>query len=216
MQQFLIYGGSREGRGNYLAATYPASDYLYYHLSGVAGSLKISEVRALESTLAIAPPGPRLVWIEEAGALTLPAQHALLKTLEEPPPATTLVLTVNHPGELLATVVSRLGLVRLAAPPPPVLDSNQLSLVKEALSSPAGRRVQLAQSLGKNRPDAEAYLTSVIHTLYGLMQQESSASSLKLLAKISQLSHLALERTRANVNVQLALESFFLTLPRTR
>src|SRR5205809_275330 len=45
------------------------------------------------------------------------AQNTLLKTLEEPPPATTFLLISAHPDSLLATVRSRCARVQFAPPP---------------------------------------------------------------------------------------------------
>jgi DNA polymerase-3 subunit delta' len=48
-----------------------------------------------------------VVIVDEADALVEPAQHALLKTLEEPPPASIFLLVSSLPDALLATVRSR-------------------------------------------------------------------------------------------------------------
>lgn len=45
--------------------------------------------------------------IDEADKLSVAAQNALLKTLEEPPPDSTLILVTARPGALLPTVRSR-------------------------------------------------------------------------------------------------------------
>jgi DNA polymerase-3 subunit delta' len=45
--------------------------------------------------------------MREADRLTLPAQNALLKTLEEPPAGTTIIMTAQEPMALLPTVLSR-------------------------------------------------------------------------------------------------------------
>ena len=45
--------------------------------------------------------------IERAELMNSNAANALLKTLEEPPPDTYLLLTTSQPGRLLATIVSR-------------------------------------------------------------------------------------------------------------
>lgn len=51
--------------------------------------------------------GRRVVIIVAAETLTLPAQNALLKTLEEPPAGTLMLLTAQNPANLLPTVQSR-------------------------------------------------------------------------------------------------------------
>ena len=56
----------------------------------------------------------RVYIIDPADAVTWEAQSALLKTLEEPPPATILVLVSAYPDTLLPTVQSRCRRLRLA------------------------------------------------------------------------------------------------------
>lgn len=52
--------------------------------------------------------GPRRIFIvKEADRMTTQAQNALLKTLEEPPGATLIILITEHADRLLATVRSR-------------------------------------------------------------------------------------------------------------
>ncbi len=51
--------------------------------------------------------------IEDADRMGVEAQNALLKTLEEPPPETTLILTTGNPGALLPTTRSRCQLLEL-------------------------------------------------------------------------------------------------------
>jgi DNA polymerase-3 subunit delta' len=80
-------------------------------------ALRIEQVRALEHRAALAPhEGRRKVFIlDDAERLTPPAAQALLKTLEEPPPRTLLVLILSHPRALPATVLSRCQRVRFRA-----------------------------------------------------------------------------------------------------
>jgi DNA polymerase-3 subunit delta' len=77
-------------------------------------SIGIDQVRALGQLLALQPyvkTGRRVVIIDEAQAMTREAQNALLKFIEEPPPATLLILVAPSLQTLLPTVVSRLGAV---------------------------------------------------------------------------------------------------------
>jgi DNA polymerase III subunit delta' len=54
--------------------------------------------------------------VTPADALNRFAANALLKTLEEPPPRTVLVLVASQPSRLPATILSRCQLVKVAAP----------------------------------------------------------------------------------------------------
>jgi DNA polymerase III subunit delta' len=76
---------------------------------GDTGTIKIDEVRDGVERTAYRPfeGRRRVVIIDEADALVLPAQDALLKTLEEPPPASVFVLVTSRPDVLRPTVRSR-------------------------------------------------------------------------------------------------------------
>jgi DNA polymerase-3 subunit delta' len=82
---------------------------------GPSGQVGIAAVRALASDLALLPVegGARLAIIESAHRLTEDAQHAMLKTLEEPPAGVTIVLCADEEERLLPTVRSRCARVRL-------------------------------------------------------------------------------------------------------
>ena len=58
----------------------------------------------------------KVVVLHPAESLNVQSANALLKTLEEPPPGTRLVLTVHDPALLLPTVRSRCQQLRLAGP----------------------------------------------------------------------------------------------------
>ncbi len=77
-------------------------------------SIGIDQIRDLGQMLSLQPyvkSGRRVVIIDEAQAMTREAQNALLKFIEEPPPATLLILISPTLQTLLPTVTSRLGAV---------------------------------------------------------------------------------------------------------
>jgi len=55
--------------------------------------------------------------VREAELMSIPAQNALLKTLEEPPAGVTIILTAGDPGDLLPTTRSRCQVVRFGPLP---------------------------------------------------------------------------------------------------
>ena len=78
-------------------------------------SIVIQQVRELREAAALRPfQGRQKVYIVAgAGALTAQAADALLKTLEEPQPQVTIILTATEAEALPATVVSRCRLMTL-------------------------------------------------------------------------------------------------------
>jgi len=72
-------------------------------------SIGIDQVRELVGGLNLTSyeGGGKVAVIEPADAMTNSAANSLLKTLEEPPGDTLLILVVDRPGRLPATIVSR-------------------------------------------------------------------------------------------------------------
>jgi DNA polymerase III subunit delta' len=71
--------------------------------------IKIDQIRTLHKQLMFAPiqGGRRHVIVNDAHAMNPEASNAMLKTLEEPPDNTHLVLTAQQTSDLLPTIVSR-------------------------------------------------------------------------------------------------------------
>ncbi len=80
-------------------------------------SIGIKAARALIHKMSLKPVqrGPRIGVVAEADALTVDAQNALLKLLEEPPGFTVLILVADNPATLLPTVRSRCQVLRFGA-----------------------------------------------------------------------------------------------------
>ncbi len=80
------------------------------------GSIRIDRVRQLQGFLKYAPmEAPyRVIIIDDAHLINRAAQNALLKTLEEPPGGSVLVLITDKASSLLPTVRSRLRTVKFA------------------------------------------------------------------------------------------------------
>jgi hypothetical protein len=72
--------------------------------------ISIDAIRDLRKRLKLKSADPsqdRLIVIEDAEKMSAEAQNALLKTLEEPPANTTIILTAATPLSMLPTIVSR-------------------------------------------------------------------------------------------------------------
>jgi len=84
-------------------------------------AIGIEQVRQLERFVSRKVPATgahhRAIMIEEAHMLTPEAQNALLKTLEEPPAGTIIVMTAQQEQALLPTIRSRAQTVQVKAPP---------------------------------------------------------------------------------------------------
>ena len=81
--------------------------------------IRIEQVRELIGDLALTSHGGgyKIGIISPADGLNRFAANALLKTLEEPPPRTLLILVATQPSRLPATILSRCQRIAIPAPP---------------------------------------------------------------------------------------------------
>jgi DNA polymerase-3 subunit delta' len=109
---------------------------------GSRHEITVDQIRKrLIPTLGVRPvqTSGRVVVIDGADTLNEPAQNALLKTLEEPPVGSLLLLLCAHPEALLETVRSRCQLVRLAPLDEAAMRARHPEVDEAVLALAAGR-----------------------------------------------------------------------------
>jgi DNA polymerase-3 subunit delta' len=149
---------------------------------GAGEQIRIAQVQQLISELALtAMEGRfRVAIVTAAHRLNLDAQNALLKTLEEPGPATCLVLCADDSAALLPTVLSRAVRLRMA---PLAIETLVQLLVAEgwaeasqarALALASGGRPGTARTLA-GRPEALLARARIGRTLLSLVTADRRA-----------------------------------------
>jgi DNA polymerase III subunit delta' len=109
--------------------------------------LKVEQVRKLQERIAFRPLEAKwkVAILTPADALNPQAQNALLKTLEEPPRDTVLVLVTSAPDKLLPTIRSRCARVQFGPLPDEVVAEK---LAKEKKLSPADAQLLARMAQG--------------------------------------------------------------------
>lgn len=109
--------------------------------AGGKKEMGIDRARELRQFVSLEPVHgrQRIALIEEAERLTVPAQNALLKVLEEPPPRAAIWLTTSTPDALLPTVRSRCQ--RVAVPPLPAASVQELLVERHGMPPDAAREL---------------------------------------------------------------------------
>jgi DNA polymerase-3 subunit delta' len=81
--------------------------------------IRVEQIRRLEDRLALRPleATVKVAILASADQMTAQAQNAFLKTLEEPPPGSVLILIASSPERLQATIRSRCAKVQFAPLP---------------------------------------------------------------------------------------------------
>ncbi|GAI75624.1 unnamed protein product, partial [marine sediment metagenome] len=111
-------------------------------------SVQIRDIRALQKFLSLKPYQAEIktVLIPEAEKMTIPAQNSFLKTLEEPPENSLIILCCPNKEQLLPTIISRCQLIKL--PPKSEIEvnksliTNYSLLITKILKSGAGEKLQ--------------------------------------------------------------------------
>lgn len=132
--------------------------------------------------------GSRVAVISRADRLTEDAANCVLKTLEEPPPRTHLLLCAAHPERLPATIVSRCQVLGCSAVPAAEIRdwlesahgvASELAAGAAALSGGRpGRALQLATVGGAMRAETEAVAAFLVAAGTGRGGALSAAAAL--------------------------------------
>jgi len=101
--------------------------------------IRVKPMRELEREANFRPfeGAARVFIVEDADYMNEGASNALLKTLEEPPPTSHLILTTSNPTALLATIRSRCQIIRFA--PIPAAEVEKFLLEQKSLSAEDAR-----------------------------------------------------------------------------
>jgi len=224
MQTYIVTGSSLASRSEYITTKVTSSTELF-HLVSEKSSLTIKQVQALSASLSIIPRLPRLIWIEEANLLTIPAQNALLKLLEEPPANTTIYLTTQAQSSLLPTIRSRCQVITLLNHQPPAHSAfrtadtdgstiNHLQSLKTIMGLSPGDRLMSIEK--RDRAETILWITQLETALrVKLASPNLTKANYQTLAKIASLTQNAHKELLSNCSISLVIQNFYLLLPHT-
>ncbi|MEP4076517.1 MAG: DNA polymerase III subunit delta' C-terminal domain-containing protein [Haloferula sp.] len=135
--------------------------------------IKVEDVRELEKSLHMVagPDAWKVGIIVDADRMMPQAENAFLKTLEEPPPRTLLLLLSGTPGALLPTVISRC--VRMPLVGKPDLTGEGGAELVEALN--------MAASSGLGTPAVALGLKSVFSLILARQKAEAESAAQEIL-----------------------------------
>lgn len=175
-------------------------------------SIGIAEIRGFIKRLMLKPlEGTYSAGIiTRAELLTLEAQQALLKTLEEPPDHAYIFLGAANNLQLIPTIMSRCTTISLTDEKIPETEEGNTdirTLIDALQSATPGKKIHLAAQAGKSKDEVERFINASVSMLRHDLVSENIAPPLcrqkihlvhQLLAAKKHLVH--------NVNPQLLLE----------
>jgi len=147
--------------------------------------IKIGQVRILTREIYRIPAEARRAFsIFTSAAFMKEAANSLLKVLEEPPDHATIVLLAENTGELLPTIRSRAGIVRLGAVPTEQIE--QLLAARRPQGKPSERALiarlaegAIGRALGFDLPAYLAARADAILLLRSTIQQADASDLFK-------------------------------------
>lgn len=175
-------------------------------ISSEGKAISIKQIRELikkSSYASYSSQMPQLAVIWQADKMSIPAQNALLKLLEEPPKNFFLVLISAFPANILPTIDSRCQTVYSTDTDQTTSQDSEISQLDELL----GGKLNFAQSIelaGEYSDQQQAILltTSIIQKI----KQSPSYPNPSAIKNI-QLAGKTLTMIQTNVNAKLALEN---------
>jgi hypothetical protein len=180
-------------------------------------AVQIAQVRTLTSSLSLSPyqglgKNKQAVFVLlNIDQASIPAQNALLKSLEEPPQHVQLILATCQADKLLPTIRSRCQVVQLTVVPyqHSALPEEEKTLFATLPTLSISQALTLSEQY-KDRTAAQQFLDHLFQWLYAQNQATPDA------AHTSQLQHLvtAQELLSRNVNARLVIEDFLFSCRR--
>lgn len=176
-------------------------------------AIKIQAVRQLEKFLSRKPyqNDQKIVVIPQADRLTLPAQNALLKTLEEPPAHSLIILISLHQSRLLPTIISRCELHQLVADSSlaPEFIASQKNIYTAITQSSIGQRINFISQYSGSKIAALDFCTNQLKYLRSLMLTKKNF----ILLPVIKILITAINQLNQNLNPKLVLENLIFHYP---
>lgn len=177
----------------------------------------IQDVRFLNHRLSISATDQekgRGVLIVEANLLTLEAANSFLKTLEDPPGKTLIVLTSPNPESVLETILSRSTQIDLGTKQIEITDEDKKSAIArlaELSQAPIAKRLEIAEKLS-DRTEALEFCTKQIYAAREAMVNKKTLTTRDAVSLLENLEQTR-EDLEANVNVKLTIGQLLLNYP---
>lgn len=217
MQSFLLIAKHPEKRKEYITLfcqNHTISKFDQTVISTDEPSIGIAEVRNMQKTLFLAPyqGAEKSVILENAHTLTIEAQNALLKVLEEPPADTYLFLSAATSSTFLPTILSRCTLVQLEEEKQSISPEMQDRLARDMdviKSENINSQLALAEKVSLDKDN----LTPWFEQILGMLRENllENPTDVRLARKIHALLQAYKIIQTTNANTRLVLEHALLS-----
>ena len=228
MQSILVLSKNKTEGEQYIQNLLHEFSINTFDVSNIEGetTIGIEEVRHIQKNLLLKPTAgkSKAIIFKNADSLTLQAQNALLKILEEPPNHTIIILHALSKEQLLPTILSRCKIIELKNQQSEISDkeyTQYLNILISLLAEDIGLRLKIAQDISGTKESSIPWvetMTLVIRKelLDSLIFPPATQASLLALRAGQYLNILIfLSKTHTtllttNINPRFAIEHLFL------
>lgn len=216
MQSFLVITTDQQKQQAYLDIFHTKHNISIFDrmIIDEEGSLGIALVRALQHKLFLAPyqGKEKSIILLHAENLTVEAQNALLKVLEEPPSFAYIFLIAQKQDQLLPTILSRCQII--------ILEQNKNEEQKiypddevfmKLITGTLGQKLALAEKVSSEKDKGQKWLEQAIQYFRKKMLEETNEQT-QYAAILVQLQETYKLLQTSNVNPRLLLEHFLLSV----
>ena len=217
MQSFLVVGNKDKVKEKILnIVTTRKVDKFDTQILEFEKQMGIPDVRLIQKSIYLKPfkSEEKAVVLFSFEGLTIEAQNALLKILEEPPENTIITIGTSVLDDILPTIISRCIVINEKNETDNDENTKSAEKIIALKSSPIGDRLKLAQDLSKEKGSALKFLETSIYGLNEMLlndvENDKKTRDIKKDLEIMQEYYNSIKNT--NVNLRLALENLFLSI----
>jgi len=178
-------------------------------------AMGIEDVRKIQKAILLKPfrGKTKAVIIDAYENITLEAQNALLKILEEPPANTIIVIITTKRELILPTIISRCKVIVLQEKEIELTEIDLLELrdaLNILLNGKIGSKLKIAQDVAKDKENTALWLEKMAVFVRNKLTHDNNNIKYLNFLKELQKTYKTIEST--NVNQRTALENLFLLL----
>jgi len=213
-QSFLIVALNKNLATSYVSSLLKEKDInsLDINLQTYEKAMGIEDVRNIQGQILLKPfrGKTKAVILDVYENITLEAQNALLKILEEPPANTIIIITTAKKELILPTIISRCKVIALQEKETKLTKSELLKFQDDLnilLKGKTGDRLKIAETIAKNKEDVALWLEKMAIFIRTVFTKENYDPKYLDFLKELQKTYKTIKST--NVSPRVALENLF-------
>ncbi len=216
MQSFLIIAKDKDKASAHISSFLKKEKINPFdiNLQVFEKAMGIPDVRNIQKSISLKPFKGKIkaVIVQAYEGITVEAQNALLKVLEEPPANTIILITIQKKELILPTIISRCKII--------ILQEKEITSTQDSLSEfekvlsillngKVGDKLKIAQDIARDKENATSWLEKMaVFVRKKLIENYNDPKYLNFLKEL-QKTYKVIKST--NVSQRTSLENLFLS-----